>query len=73
MKTKKELEYEEYAKKYHIEIIAVCRNCGEHWATIGEHQIIKHCETCGKYSQLEHFMRPIDVIDAIKRLEAQVK
>ena len=73
MKTKQELEYESYAKKYNIEIIGVCRHCGEHWATMREYEVIKHCETCGRKSQIENFMRPTDVIDAIKKLEKKVK
>lgn len=73
MKTNQELEYEEYAKKYDIEIIAICRICGEHWATLEEWKIIKECETCGRTSVLNYFMIPSDVIRALKKLEKQVK
>lgn len=73
MKTKVELEIESYAKKYNIEIIGVCRNCKEHWATVREYEVIKTCETCGKKSQIENFMIPSDVINAIKKLEKKAK
>ena len=58
MKEKKRIE--ETMKIYGLEIISVCRNCGEHWTTINEYTMIDKCENCKTGEYLRYF---VDVED----------
>ena len=62
-------EYEKFAKDNNIEIITLCRNCGVVWVTLEEWKVIIKCEKCGETSNLDWYMRPCDVVEAIKRIK----
>jgi len=66
-KYKKELE--QMAKKYGIELVGVCSNCGERWGTLEEWKVINDCETCKKDGDISLFAEVDDVFRAIKRLK----